>query len=154
FTRNPFHGVHMRVIAKLTRLAGGDQLHSGTAAGKMGLPEEVAEAKESGKVLLQEWGEIKPVMPVASGGIHPALVPKNIELLGTDLVINAGGGIHGHPDGTRAGATAMRQAIDATMKRIPLEKYAETHPELKKALDKWGYRYAEKSETLGRRYGE
>ncbi len=154
FTRNPLHGVHMRVIAKLTRLAGGDQLHSGTAAGKMGLPEEVAEAKESGEVLIQGWGNIKPVMPVASGGIHPALVPKNIELLGTDLVINAGGGIHGHPDGTRAGATAMRQAIDAVMKKIPLERYAETHPELKRALDKWGYKYAEKSGSLGRRYGE
>lgn len=154
FTKNPLHGVHMRVIARLTRLAGGDQLHSGTAAGKMGLPKETAEAKESNEVLLQKWGNIKTVFPVASGGIHPTLVPKNIEILGKDLVINAGGGIHGHPDGTRAGATAMRQAIDAVMKKIPLEEYAETHPELKKALDRWGYRYAEKSESLEQRYGE
>jgi len=148
FTRNPLHGVHMKVIARLTRLAGGDQLHTGTAAGKMGLREETGEVVESNKALLQEWGGMKPVFPVASGGIHPALVPKNIEVLGTDLVINAGGGIHGHPDGTRAGATAMRQAIDAAMQKIPLEKYAETHLELRKALEKWGYRYAEKSGYL------
>ena len=148
FTRNPLHGVHMKVIARLTRLAGGDQLHTGTAAGKMGLRKETGEVVESNKALLQEWGGMKPVFPVASGGIHPALVPKNIEVLGTDLVINAGGGIHGHPDGTRAGATAMRQAIDAAMQKIPLEKYAETHLELRKALEKWGYRYAEKSGYL------
>ena len=153
FTKNPLHGVHMKVIARLTRLAGGDQLHTGTAAGKMGLREETAEVKETNEALLREWGNIKSAIPVASGGIHPALVPKNIEILGKDLVINSGGGIHGHPDGTRSGATAMRQAIDAVMEKIPLEKYAETHPELRKALEKWGYRYAEKSESLEQRYG-
>jgi len=153
FTKNPLHGVHMKVIAKLTRLAGGDQLHSGTAAGKMGIEEETPEILETNAAMLQEWGNMKPVIPVASGGIHPSLVPKNVEILGTDLVINAGGGIHGHPDGTRAGAAAMRQAIDAVMKKIPLEKYAKTHAELRKALEKWGYRYVEKSESLGERYG-
>jgi ribulose-bisphosphate carboxylase large chain len=153
FTKNPVHGVHMKVIGMLTRLAGGDQLHSGTAAGKMGVEEETPETLETNAILLQEWGNMKSVMPVASGGIHPALVPKNLEILGTDLVINAGGGIHGHPDGTRAGAAAMRQAIDAVMEKIPLEKYAKTHTELQRALEKWGYRYVEKSESLEGRYG-
>jgi ribulose-bisphosphate carboxylase large chain len=151
FTKNPLHGVHMKVIGILTRLAGGDQLHSGTAAGKMGIEEETPETLETNAALLQEWENMKPVMPVASGGIHPALVPKNLEILGTDLVINAGGGIHGHPDGTRAGAAAMRQAIDAVMKKTPLEKYAKTHTELQRALEKWGYRYEEKPEFLEKR---
>ncbi|EFW90471.1 ribulose-bisphosphate carboxylase, partial [Haladaptatus paucihalophilus DX253] len=44
----------------------------------------------------------------------------------------------GHPDGTRAGAAALRQSVDATVADIPLEAYAEDHPELKVALDKWG----------------
>ncbi|RLE59516.1 MAG: hypothetical protein DRJ32_04510, partial [Thermoprotei archaeon] len=57
----------------------------------------------------------------------------------------AGGGIHGHPWGSKAGATAMKQAVDAFMKNISVEKYAETHKELKKALEKWGYMFAEKS---------
>ncbi|MDO9096826.1 MAG: ribulose-bisphosphate carboxylase large subunit, partial [Candidatus Methanoperedens sp.] len=34
-TRNPIHGVSMQVIAKLTRMAGLDQLHIGTVVGKM-----------------------------------------------------------------------------------------------------------------------
>ena len=31
-----------------------------------------------------------------------------------------------------------RQALDATLKGIPLKKYAETHPELKAAIKQWG----------------
>jgi 2,3-diketo-5-methylthiopentyl-1-phosphate enolase len=77
-------------------------------------------------------------MPVASGGVHPALVPFNIKTLGTDIVINAGGGIHGHPMGTRAGAKAMKQAIEAAMKDIPLEIYAKDRLELREALSYWG----------------
>jgi len=34
-TRNPYHGISMLVIAKLARLAGIDQLHTGTVVGKM-----------------------------------------------------------------------------------------------------------------------
>jgi len=65
---------------------------------------------------------------------------------GVDFIINAGGGIHGHPLGTRAGATAMRQAIDAAMKQIPVGEYAKTHRELRLVIEKWGTRYAEKVE--------
>ena len=35
-TRNPDHGIAMRPIARLVRMAGGDQLHTGTVSGKMG----------------------------------------------------------------------------------------------------------------------
>ena len=37
------HGISMLVLAKLTRLVGGDQLHTGTAAGKMGLAKDIPE---------------------------------------------------------------------------------------------------------------
>jgi ribulose-bisphosphate carboxylase large chain len=134
-TRNPVHGVHMIVLAKLIRLAGGDQLHTGTAAGKM--EGEVKGIQNVNKFLREKWFNLKTIFPVASGGIHPGIVPYNIKLLGQDLIINAGGGIHGHPGGTRSGAMAMRQAIDAYMKGIPVEQYAETHRELKLALEKW-----------------
>jgi ribulose 1,5-bisphosphate carboxylase large subunit-like protein len=52
-------------------------------------------------------------------------------------VIQAGGGIHGHKNGTSAGATAMRQAVDATLNGKTLDEYAETHKELKAALILW-----------------
>ena len=48
-----------------------------------------------------------------------------------------GGGIHGHPKGTLRGAIAARQAVEATMQGIPLNKYAKTHLELKEALEFW-----------------
>ena len=138
-TRNPRHGIHMMVITKLVRMVGGDQLHTGTAAGKM--EKTIAEVRRFNDFLRGAWHGLRTVFPVASGGIHPGLVPFNIDKLGEDLVINAGGGIHGHPNGTRAGARAMRQAIEASTRNIPLEKYAETHKELSLALKSWGYKY-------------
>ena len=59
------------------------------------------------------------------------------EWFGNDTVIQAGGGIHGHPDGTVKGAKALRQAVDAAVAGITLEEYAKTHNELSKALTKW-----------------
>jgi len=82
-------------------------------------------------------GLLKPVLPVASGGLHPRLVPALMETFGNDFVIQAGGGIHGHPDGTVAGAKAMRQAVDATLYGKTLEEYAKTHKELALALKQW-----------------
>lgn len=139
FTRNPKHGISMLPIAKMARMLGGDQLHTGSGAGKMGSDEERKHELSSIVASLKdEWHGIKTAFPVASGGIHPGFVPANYEFFGKDFVINAGGGIHGHPRGTRAGAAAMKQAIDASVKGIPLDEYAQTHEELAEALKKWG----------------
>jgi len=86
-----------------------------------------------------DWGNIKRTFPVASGGLYPNVVHKLIDILGTDIVIQAGGGVHGHPEGTEAGAKAMRQAVQAYLDNINLSEYAKTHNELKKALEKWKY---------------
>jgi ribulose-bisphosphate carboxylase large chain len=134
FTKNPNHGIAMRVIAKAARIIGVDQLHVGTAVGKMSETKE--EVIQSIDALKAENG-LKPAMPVASGGLHPRLVPALLEIFGKDVVIQAGGGIHGHPEGTVAGAKAMRQAVDAASKGIILEEYAKTHRELRIALETW-----------------
>ncbi len=147
FTRSPKHGISMVVIGKLARLIGVDQIHVGTAkVGKMGdfeTPEveEEVESKfisEGSHVLEQFWYDIKPVFAVASGGLHPGSIPKLIEKMGTNIIIQAGGGVHGHPKGTRAGARAMRQSLEAVMKGIPLEEYAKERRELAEAIKKWG----------------
>ena len=135
FTKNPVHGIAMRPIAKVARLIGVDQLHVGTVVGKMS--ETKPEVLENIDALKNEMHKTKQVMPVASGGIHPRLVPALIETFGNDVVIQAGGGIHGHPKGTIAGAKAMRQAADAAIQKISLEEYAKTHKELKAALETW-----------------
>ena len=135
FTKNPKHGIAMRVIAKLSRIVGVDQLHVGAAVGKMSETRE--EVLMSCEALKEKMSKLRRVMPVASGGLHPALVPSLIDIFGIDFVIQAGGGIHGHKDGTVAGAKAMRQAVDATVEHIELEEYATTHRELQVALETW-----------------
>jgi len=125
----------MRVIAKVSRIIGVDQLHVGTAVGKMSETRE--EVLENCDALKSEIYGLKHVLPVASGGLHPGLVPALIEIFGKDFIIQAGGGIHGHRGSTIAGAKAMRQAVDAKMQDIPLEKYAKTYKELKTALELW-----------------
>jgi ribulose-bisphosphate carboxylase large chain len=55
------------------------------------------------------------------------LVDKITSLVGNDYLGNAGGAIHGHPNGTLAGALAMRQAVDKTYGK-----------EYTQAIEKWG----------------
>jgi len=88
----------------------------------------------------QKWGRIKPMLPVASGGLHPGLLPELFDIYGTlDIVLQVGGGTQGHPMGIEAGARAVMQAIEAYREGIDLDEYSKTHKELKVALDKWGY---------------
>jgi ribulose-bisphosphate carboxylase large chain len=134
-TKNPKHGITMKTIAKLSRMVGVDQLHVGTVVGKMFETKE--EVKDNIEALKMDMAGLKPCLPVASGGLHPGLVPALVEIFGKDFIIQAGGGIHGHKYGTLAGARAMRQAVDAVMNGIPLKEYAENHWELAVALEMW-----------------
>ncbi|MGD2065912.1 MAG: type III ribulose-bisphosphate carboxylase [Candidatus Bathyarchaeota archaeon] len=135
FTKNPLHGISMKVIAKVARIIGVDQLHVGTVVGKMSeTKEEVAENCEA---LTSDIYGIKDVLPVASGGLYPGLVPALMSFFGKDFVIQAGGGIHGHSEGTVSGAKAVRQAVDATLQGVSLEEYAKSHKELQVALKIW-----------------
>lgn len=147
--RNPDgFGMSMEVIAQFARMVGVDTLHIGTAYGKMsGSKDEVLHiekemeqqsTKETHDYLSQKWGKMKPVFAVASGGVYPGIVPKIMKFMGKDVVLQAGGGVHGHPRGSYYGAVAMRQAVDATLKSESLDSYSKNHEELKEALDTWG----------------
>jgi ribulose-bisphosphate carboxylase large chain len=126
YTRQKSHGVSFRVIAKWLRLAGVDHLHAGTAVGKLeGDPptvqgyynvcrercNEVDLAR--GLFYRQDWGGLRKVMPVASGGIHAGQMHQLLDLFGDDVVLQFGGGTIGHPMGIQAGATANRVALEA-----------------------------------------
>jgi ribulose-bisphosphate carboxylase large chain len=148
FTENPEHGLSMMCVADFARMAGADSLHIGTGIGKMrgGVREvkEISEEIEARRVkktkhrLAQDWGGLKSVFSVCSGGIYPGHVPYLMRNFGEDIIIQAGGGIHGHPNGTKTGAMAMRQAVDAVMKGERLSEYGESHKELGDALEFWG----------------
>jgi ribulose-bisphosphate carboxylase large chain len=135
-TRDKGHGISMVVIAKLVRMAGGTNLHTGSYLGKMA--REIEENDLCRDALRNEWHGLKRVFPVASGGIYPATVHANLDGYGIDCIVQAGGGVHGHPGGTTAGARAMVQAAEAWMKRVPLSEYAKDHKELETALKFWG----------------
>lgn len=148
FTRNPRHGIAMPCLAKLLRLVGVDQLHAGTVIGKLVSPQrEVDDAVDALRAprvpahprrLAQAWGRIKPAFPVASGGLHPGLIPDILRIFGPDCAIQLGGGVHGHPQGTRAGAQALRITIEETMAGRTLPEIAAKHPPVREALHKWG----------------
>ncbi|MCX6817245.1 MAG: type III ribulose-bisphosphate carboxylase [Candidatus Aenigmarchaeota archaeon] len=149
FTKSNKHGISMLVIAKLARLIGVDQIHVGTAnVGKMS-GDETSEIEDeieskfvtelrSGHSLEQFWYNVKPVFAVASGGLYPGSLPKLLKIMGNNVIIQAGGGVHGHPWGSEAGAKAMRQALEAYMKGVSLDEYSLKNEELAIAIKKWG----------------
>ncbi|RME79063.1 MAG: type III ribulose-bisphosphate carboxylase [Methanobacteriota archaeon] len=151
FTRNRRHGMTMLFLAKLARLAGVDQIHTGTVIGKLeGDKKEILAMKDmllSKKVgevkgirMAQDWGKIKSTMPVSSGGLHPGILAYMFNIYKTsDMVIQVGGGTLGHPKGAHAGAKAVVQAVEAYHKGIPVDVYAKKHKELAEALAKWGH---------------
>jgi ribulose-bisphosphate carboxylase large chain len=144
-TRNKKHGISMLTIAKVCRMIGLDQLHIGTIIGKMeGAKDEVVHIdqeieknmmKNGSHVLEQKWFDKKPIFAVCSGGLHPGHAPPLIKYLGKNIIMQFGGGIHGHPRGTEEGARAARQAVDAAMKNISLTEYSKEHKELREALE-------------------
>jgi len=136
FTKNPRHGINMRVISRITRLVGLDQLHIGTVVGKMFESKEEVLANRD--ALVERMGELKPTFPVASGGLHPGMIPQLVKIFGNDIILQFGGGIHGLKLGTHAGAMAARQALDAALSGIQLKEYARKHKELAAVLSQWG----------------
>ncbi len=159
-TRGAF-GCEYNIFAKIWRLIGVDQLHTGTGVGKMeGSPliirqyaricreKKIEEALHLFNLGFRWDDRILPLMPVASGGLDAGKVDALIEIYGKDVVIQAGGGIHGHPEGTVAGAKSMQCAVEGIMEGKSSQEKAEECKELKAALDKWGYADPEKIRNI------
>jgi len=143
---NPFGGISSNVGAKLSRLAGADVYLDYVPTLKFGGIQEkflrIIHTCES------PMYQINPTMPHIGGGVTPGIVPHLLRLVGKDVAIGAGGGIHSHPSGPQAGARAMRQAIDAAVQGIPLTDFARDHQELAEALEIWGEYGSEKMKSL------
>ena len=120
------------IVGKLTRLAGGDFQINGHPFGKFPVSHKVF--YRCFKFFTQPWWNIKPRMYACSGGTTQLAVEKIIKEIGTDIMLAAGGGVHGHPNGSEEGAKSMRQAIDAAMQGIPVLEYAKDHGELARML--------------------
>jgi ribulose-bisphosphate carboxylase large chain len=121
---NEQHDFHIkwRVVCKLAGLMGVDMIHAGMWGGY--LSSEIVKLKE----VMDELSKFG-VLPSLSCGMQPGLVKAVNRRFGVDYLANVGGAIHGHPQGTKAGVIAMRQAIDG----VNGEEYRQ-------AIKKWGKR--------------
>lgn len=149
---SPHYGIAANVLlGKLMRLAGADLVLFPSPYGSVVMPRE--ENMAIREALLTESAadyahgaaadaalSLRRSFPVPSAGIHPGLVPLILRDFGGEVVVNAGGGIHGHPMGTAAGGQAFRQAIDAALAGRTLQEAAAEagHEALKAAIELWG----------------
>jgi ribulose-bisphosphate carboxylase large chain len=123
------------VISKLIRMMGCDFAHAGMWAGYHDdTQKDLSEVMQ----ILREGSTYKPTVPSLSCGSHPGLVDTTVRNFGTDLMMNVGGKMQGHPLGTEAGARAMRQAMDKPLNEN-MYSYMRDKPELKAAIEAWGY---------------
>src|SRR4030042_291580 len=97
FYMSPWHGMSSHlVLGKLARLAGADVVV---------LPARYCKApvidykfKNAAKNLSFPLYNLKPTLPMASGGITPSMVQQVMMALGNDIVIGSGGGIQATPE--------------------------------------------------------
>lgn len=130
-------GISAELIkVKLPRLAGLDMGIVFSSYGKFPLIED--KFKQCCLAHLSPLKNIKRSWPMIGGGTHPGHTQKLMEQLGNDIIIAAGGAIHGHPMGPTAGAKAFRQAIEVVMSGQCLKEAKGQFKELDAALDKWG----------------
>lgn len=136
-TRCPLLGFEFRAYQVLSRLAGVDQLHTN------GLNNKFFESNES--VIKSVKDCLTPmlggmtVMPVLSSGQWAGQAIESYQAMGTiDVMHIAGGGILAHPGGIAAGARSMIQGWEAALSGVSLETYAQSHPELRQAMEQYG----------------
>ena len=134
-TRHPLLGWSYVAWQKIWRLAGADHMHVNGLANKFFEADDSVIA--SARTCLTPMFPDKPcvAMPVFSSGQGVRQAPATHAALGsTDLIVTAGGGIVAHPGGPGAGVRALRQAWEAAVAGIPLDRHAKDHRELEQAL--------------------
>jgi len=136
-TPSEFYGIsNQLLLGKLLRYAGADLVLFPSPYGSVALEREETLAIAS--ELTKDDEVFKQSFPVPSAGIHPGLVALLFNDFGKESIINAGGGVHGHPDGASGGGKAFRAAVNGVLEGKTLSEAASTNNELKKALDLWG----------------
>ncbi|NKB65859.1 MAG: ribulose 1,5-bisphosphate carboxylase [Candidatus Latescibacteria bacterium] len=137
FSRSPQLGMEFTAYQKLWRLAGVDHLHVNALQNKFCEPDD--SVVRSIKAVLTPLLGGFAAMPVLSSGQWGGQAPETYARTGSvDLMYLAGGGMISHPGGPAAGCTAIRQAWEAAVTGVGLEEYAQTRPQLRQSLEKFG----------------
>lgn len=95
-----------QLCCQLAVYCGVDTIHAGMWGGYLSDPED--ELRETMKILVD--GNVTPAL---SCGLKADLIQPIVDKFGTNWLGNSGGGIHGDPAGTTAGARKIRNAVDA-----------------------------------------
>ncbi len=133
FNRAPLLGFDYAVYQKIWRLAGVDHLHVNGLRSKFWEPD--ASVIAAARACLTPFAGTAPIMPVFSSGQSAVQAPDTwAALRSLDLLYLAGGGIIAHPDGPGAGVRSLREAWEAAVAGIPLDRYAADRPALRAAL--------------------
>lgn len=133
--------IDLYVLLKLARLAGADGMHIGSISGKLPhfIAGDVDEIKNRALTLTGKSKRLKAMIPILSGGLHPGNVEWNLRNIGSKVLVQAGSGVLGHPDGPRMGAEAMRVVIDGFMEGYSTIQISNKHEVVYRALQKWGF---------------
>ncbi len=130
-------GIGFRAWQKIARLSGADHLHTNGISNKF--YETDAEVLDSIAAVRQPLLGITPTVPVLSSGQWGGLAHATYSAVGTsDLLVLAGGGIHGHPDGAAAGVSSMREAWASAERGETIDDALRASVELRRAVERFG----------------
>ncbi len=134
--RSSEFGIDYKVWAKLYRMIGGDQIHTGTPGlGVMSATKSYVEQicsivrdDRTNEGLTMDWRSenIKGCLPICGAGLDPLSLRPLVESLGSQVALFAGGGTHGHPYGVGAGAASLRTAVNAIDRKISVMSFASS----------------------------
>jgi ribulose-bisphosphate carboxylase large chain len=137
FTHISYFGVHSKVITKLQRLVGFDTIIFPGFGARMKTTD--SEVMLNVQECLKPLGHLKKSLPVPAGSQwagSTAVLYKKLETI--DFGIVPGRAVFEHPMGPRGGAASLRQGWEAVASGQTLEAYAENHPELQQAIERFG----------------
>ncbi|MDP3949434.1 MAG: RuBisCO large subunit C-terminal-like domain-containing protein [Microbacterium sp.] len=130
-------GIGFRAWQKIARLSGTDHLHTNGISNKF--YETDAEVLDSISAVREPLLGITPTVPVLSSGQWGGLAHATYAAVGTsDVLVLAGGGIHGHPDGAAAGVESMRAAWASAERGESLHTALDESAALRRAVELFG----------------
>ncbi|QOR70520.1 ribulose-bisphosphate carboxylase large subunit family protein [Ruania alkalisoli] len=130
-------GIAFRAWQKLARMSGVDHLHTNGISNKF--YESDAQVLAAISAVQEPLLGTTPAIPVLSSGQWGGLAHATYEAVGsTDLLVLAGGGIHGHPDGVRGGVDSMRQAWASAAAGETVEDALRSSGALRRAVERFG----------------
>ena len=130
-------GIGFRAWQKIARLSGADHLHTNGISNKF--YETDAEVLDSIAAVREPLLGITPTVPVLSSGQWAGLAHATYSAVGTsDVLVLAGGGIHGHPDGAAAGVESMRAAWASAERGETVDDALTASAPLRRAVELFG----------------